>query len=94
MRASKITCKIGDRIEVVWDDAHNYPDREECTITCFDLGYFGGVDKTGIRIWREIDEDGEFRFKMGIPLSVISSIKYLGSRPKVTKVKNLQVLET
>ena len=80
----------GTRIEVVWDDAYvpggdedGERDDPHKAIKCYDMGYFDSLDSRGLRLWREIDEYGEFRWEMNIARSSILKVRRLGPAPRL-----------
>ncbi len=80
---------LGCRVEVGWDDAHygtdEAPNDPRRSIQCWDMGYWGGMTSKGVRLWRQIDEDGNFRWNLNVPTGVITKIRRLGPRPKGTQ---------
>lgn len=78
----------GTRVEVIWDDSYvpveeDEESHSERAVKCYDLGYFDSLDKRGLRIWREMDEYGEFRWEMNIARSSILKVRRMGPPPRL-----------
>ena len=81
--------ELGCRVEIEWDDAYYSDDLEAVderrAIHCWDMGYWSKMTSKGVRLWRQIDEDGLFRWNLDVPTGVITKIRRLGPRPRGTQ---------